>query len=82
MQKPWRSRKVTVEKNNGRYDEWDPTGCEIIWRSGVEKRSKAEDERKTEHEEEERQENEEEQKESEECLLQHSWRGNFSPQFP
>jgi hypothetical protein len=26
---------VTVEKNNSRYDERDPTGCEIIWRSGV-----------------------------------------------
>jgi hypothetical protein len=45
---------VTVEKNNGRYDERDPTGCEIIWRSGVEKTTEAEDERRTEHEEEER----------------------------
>jgi hypothetical protein len=30
---------------------------------------------------EERQEDEEERKESEECLLQHPWCGNFSPQF-
>jgi hypothetical protein len=30
---------------------------------------------------EERQEDDEERKESEECLLQHPWRGNFSPQF-
>ena len=30
---------------------------------------------------EERQEDEEERKESEECLLQHSCRGNFSLQF-
>ncbi len=41
MQKPWRSRKVPVEKNNGRYNERDPTGCEIFWRSGVEERKKA-----------------------------------------
>jgi hypothetical protein len=24
---------VTIEKNNGRYEERDPSGCEIIWRS-------------------------------------------------
>jgi hypothetical protein len=30
---------------------------------------------------EERQEDEEERKESEECLLQHPWCGNVSPQF-
>jgi hypothetical protein len=41
MRKPWRSRKVTAEKNNGRYDEQDPIGCEIFWRSEVEKRKKA-----------------------------------------
>jgi hypothetical protein len=70
-----------LRRYDGRYDERDPNGCEIIWRSGVEKRTKAEDERRTGHEEEERQENEEERKESEECLLQHSWGGNFSPQF-
>jgi hypothetical protein len=27
-----------IRKNNDRYDERDPTGCEIFWRSGVEKR--------------------------------------------
>jgi hypothetical protein len=36
-----------------RYDDRNITGDEIIWRSGVEKRTKAEDERRTEHEEEE-----------------------------
>jgi hypothetical protein len=41
MRKPWRSRKIAIEKNNGGYDQRDPTGCEIFWRSGVEKRKKA-----------------------------------------
>jgi len=36
-----------------RYDDRNITGDEIIWRSQVEKRTKAEDERRTEHEEEE-----------------------------
>jgi hypothetical protein len=45
-----------------RYDDRDITGDETIWRSQVEKGTKAKDERGTEHEEEER-------KESEECLL-------------
>jgi len=58
MRKPWRSRKIAIDKNI--------TSAEIIWRSQVEEGKKAEDERRTEHEEEERQENEEERKESEE----------------
>jgi hypothetical protein len=57
-----------------RYDDRNITGDEIIWRWQVENGTKAEDGRRMEHEEEER-------KESEECLLQHSWRRNFSPQF-
>jgi hypothetical protein len=93
--------KVAVERNDGRYDERDPTGCGTFWRSGVEKRKKGmmkSEMKKMEQkgqktkggrsikknekgDDEERQEDEEERKESEECLLQHLWCGNFSPQF-
>ncbi len=41
MRKPWRSRKIAIDKN----DDRNITGDEIIWRSGVEKRTKAEDEK-------------------------------------
>jgi hypothetical protein len=30
-----------LKRYDGRCDERDPTGCEILWRSGVEKRKKA-----------------------------------------
>jgi len=30
-----------LKRYDGRYDERDPTGREIFWRSGVEKRKKA-----------------------------------------
>jgi hypothetical protein len=51
---PGDHERLRLIRYDGRYDERDPTGCETIWRSGVEKRTKAEDERRTEHEEEER----------------------------
>jgi hypothetical protein len=48
-----------LKRYDSRYDKRDPTSCEIIWRTGVEKMKKAEDGRRTEHEEEEQQQNEE-----------------------
>jgi hypothetical protein len=42
-----------------KYDDKNITSTEIIWRSQVEKGTKAKDERRTKHEEEERKESEE-----------------------
>jgi hypothetical protein len=44
MRKPWRSRKVAVEKNNGRYDERIPpivrSSGDYKWRRGRRRKTK------------------------------------------
>jgi hypothetical protein len=93
---------AAIEKIDVGFDGRDPTSCEIIWRSGVEKRKKAMMKSETKKmkqkgqkmkggrsmrkknergNDKEHQDDEEERKESEECLLQHPWCGNVSPQF-
>ncbi len=68
MRNPGDHERLRLKRYDGGYGGRDPTGCEIIWRSGVEMRKKAmmksetkkmeqegaEDERMTEHEEVER----------------------------